>query len=368
MNIDRILRDVDASLTGRDEALRHEILDALREAFARERRRLDPALTVESERERRQHAEELRGALEAIHTSVRPEESLDEVLRQLQRVVEMDFAAVATLDPGAGFRVVAVRGGEPAALVGATLAGPQIEEAREARRPVNVADAEAEKAPLPLEGAPALRSWMVLPLLLEADVIGVLVAGRAALDTFTEDETALTRAVAFWAAAALRRGQLLGRMERYAALLEQVAGVDERVFRGDTPQALLKAVVDGACRVGNYRGGMAVLQTPRGPVVAAVSGEAFAGTEGRVAPPDLATTDTVRLAPDRMLAVAEALGTATLPAEQLYLVPFATDAGHFGCLAVLDPNGESPDDRLLEAFATRAASAWRHAALHHAED
>jgi hypothetical protein len=367
MNIDRILRDVDASLAGRDEALRHELLDKVREAFARERRRLDPALTVESERERRQHAEELRGALEAIHTSVRPDESLDEVLKQLTRVVEMDFAAVATLDPGVGFRVAAVRGAEPGGLVGATLAGPQIEEAQEARRPVNVADAEAEQAPLPLEGAPVLRSWMVLPLLLEADVIGVLVAGRVSLDTFTEDETALTRAVAFWAAAALRRGQLIGRMERYAALLEQVALVDERVFRGDSPQALLQVIVDGACRVGSYSGGMLVVQTPRGPVVGAVAGEPFAGAEGRPAPPELAATDTRRLAPERMLEVGKAVGVA-LPAEQMYLVPFATASAYVGCLAVLDPNGESPDDRLLEAFATRAATAWRHAALHHAED
>jgi len=367
MNIDRILRDVDAHLAGLAEELRHQALDAVREAFARERRRLDPALTVESERERRQHAEELRGALEAIHSSVRPEESLDEVLKQLTRVVDMDFAAVATLDPGVGFRVVAVRGAEPGGMVGATLAGPQIEEAREARRPVNVADAEADGAPLPLEGAPALRSWMVLPLLLEADVIGVLVAGRLGLDSFTEDETALTRAVAFWAAAALRRGQLLGRMERYAALLEQVALVDERVFRGDSPQVLLQVIVDGACRVGSYRGGMLVLQTPRGPVVAAVSGELLAGAEGRAAPPDLAATASRRLAPERMLAVAEAVGMR-LPAEQMYLVPFVTEQAYLGCLAVLDPNGESPDDRLLEAFATRAATAWRHAALHHAED
>jgi hypothetical protein len=156
-------------------------------------------------------------------------------------------------------------------------------------------------------------------------------------------------------------------MERYAALLEQVALVDERVFLGDSPKALLKVIVDGACRVGSYRGGMLVLKTPRGPVVGAVSGEAFAGAEGRAAPPDLAATSSRRLTPDRMLAVAEALGTA-LPAEQLYLVPLATEAAHVGCLAVLDPNGESPDDRLLEAFATRAATAWRHAALHHAED
>jgi hypothetical protein len=365
MNIDRILHDVDARLAGWDGALRHEALDAVREAFARERRRFDPALTVESERERRQHAEELRGALEAIHTSVRPEESLDEVLRQLTRVVEMDFAAVATLDPGAGFRVVTVRGAEPAGLVGGILAGPQVEEAREARRPVLVADAEAEATPLPLEGGPPLRSWMVLPLLLEADVIGVLVAGRLGALPFSEDETAVTRAVAFWAAAALRRGQLLGRLELYAALLEQVARVDEQVFRGAPLPEVQQAIVDGACRVGNYRDGVLVVETPGGPLVGAVAGERLTQALGRASPPALAATAPSRLAPERVREIAGDLG-ASLPAAALYLVPLATDEGYLGCLAVVDPNGESPDDRLVEAFASRAAVAWRHAVLHQA--
>jgi hypothetical protein len=64
-----------------------------------------------------------------------------------------------------------------------------------------------------------------------------------------------------------------------------------------------------------------------------------------------------------MLDVAEALGRE-LPAEQVYLVPLATPDGWVGCLVLLDPNGESLEDRLLEAYASRAAAVWRHAALH----
>jgi hypothetical protein len=63
-----------------------------------------------------------------------------------------------------------------------------------------------------------------------------------------------------------------------------------------------------------------------------------------------------------MLDVAEALGVE-LPAEQTYLVPMATPDAFVGCLALLDPNGESPDDRLLEAYASRTALAFRHAQL-----
>jgi hypothetical protein len=369
LNIDRLLRDVEGRLAamdgvpGLDEGLRREVMDALREAIALERRRLDPDTTVERERERRQLAEELRGALEAIHGCVRPEEALDEVLKQLGRVVHTDFALVAAAEPGGALRVAAVRGVEARGLVGELLADPRLDAAREERRAVRVADAEAEGA-LALAGAPPLRSWTALPLLLEGEVVGLLVAGRGELDAFTDDELLCAKAVAFWAAAALVRIQQLEQLRRYATLLEQAAEVDQRVFRGEGPDALSPAILDGACRIGGYRGGILVLQTPRGPVVAATSGDAFAGAFGRPAPSDLASAATRRLPAARMLDVAEALGVE-LPAEQVYLVPLATADGWVGCLALLDPNGKSPEDRLLEAYASRAAAAWRHAALHH---
>jgi hypothetical protein len=367
LNIDRLLRDVEGRLAalegavGRDEAHRREVMEALREAVARERLRLEPEATVEQERERRQHAEELRGALEAVHGSVRPEEALDEVLKQLGRVVQVDFAAVAAGEPGGGLRVAAVRGAPASGLVGVLLADPRLEAAREERRAVRVQDAEAEGA-LGLAGAPALRSFMALPLLVEGDVAGLLVAGREALDTFTDDELLRTKAVGFWAGAALRRVQQLDQLRRYATLLEQVVELGRRVFEGEGPDALSPAILEGACRIGGYRGGMLVLQTPRGPVVAATSGETLAAALGRPAPPDLASAAARRLPATRMLEVGKALGWE-LPAEQAYLVPLATTEGWVGCLVLLDPNGESPEDRLLEAYASRAAAAWRHAAL-----
>jgi hypothetical protein len=371
LNIDRLLRDVEGRLAGmesspfRDEGLRHEFMDALREAIARERRGLDPSFTVEQERERRQNAEQLRGALEAIHGSVRPDEALDEVLKQLGRVVHADFSLVAVADPGTGLRVAAVSGAEAAGLVGAVLADPRLDTAGEERRAVRVHDAEAEaEGPLALAGAPPLRSWVALPLLLEGDMVGMLVAGRQALDTFTDEDLLRAKAVAFWAAAALRRVQLQEQVRRYATLLEQIVEIDQRVFRGEGPDALSPAILEGACKVGGYRGGMLILQTPRGPVVAASSGDALAGAAGRAAPADLASAAARRLSAARMLDVAESLGME-LPAEQVYLVPLATPDGWLGCFALLDPNGESPEDRLLEAYALRAAAAWRHAALHH---
>ncbi len=363
MDIDRLLHDVEARLSGLDEGQRHEVAEAIREALALEQRRLGPSFTVETERERRRTAEELRQALEAIHRPTRLDEALEEVLTQLGRVVTLDYAAVAAREPGDAFRVLAARGAEDEPA-GAVVTDPRLDEVRESHRPVIVPDAAAAGIPRPLPGSPSLQTWAALPLVLEGDVVGLLLAGRLAPPSFTEEEILRGKAVAFWAAAGLRRGQLLEQMRRYSALLEQVVAVDQRVFDGASPDEIAQDILLGACRVGAYAGGLLVLQTPRGPVVAATAGEGFAGAAARPAPADLAVTTPRRLPAERMLEVAEALGTE-LPTEQTYLVPLATADAYVGCLVLPDPNGESPDDRLMEAYAPRAAAAWRHAALHH---
>ena len=363
MNVDRLVRDVEERLSGFEPDVRHEVTQALREALALEERHLGPTQTVETEREKRRTAEELRQALEAIHRPTRLDEALGEVLNQLGRVIAVDYAAVAAREPGDAFRVLACRGAEDEPF-GALVTNPRLDQVRETRRPVIVADAEAAEITRPLPGSPALKTWAALPLLLEGDVVGLLMAGRVDTPAFSEEEILRGKAVAFWAAAALRRGQLLEQVRRYAALLEQVVAVDQRVFDGAGPDDVAEDILQGACRVGAYGGGLLILQTPKGPVVAATSGENFAGAGSRPAPPDLAATTPRRLSAERMLEVAEALGTE-LPAEQTYLVPLATANTYVGCLVLPDPNGQTPDDRLMEAFASRAAAAWHHAALHH---
>jgi putative methionine-R-sulfoxide reductase with GAF domain len=367
VNIDRLLHDVEGQLAalpsevGRDEARRREVMNVLREAVGRERLRLDPDTTVERERERRQQAEELRAALEAVHGSARPEESLEEALKQLGRVVQVDFAAVAAAEPGGVLRVAAARGAPSADLVGTLLSDARVNGALAERRAVRVADAEAEGA-LGLDAAPALRSWVALPLLLEGDTVGVLVAGRTALDGFTDEEVLRAKAVAFWAAAALVRVQQLEQLRRFSTLLEQVVDVAQHVFEGEGAEALARRMLDGACRVGRYPGGLLAIETPGGPVVSAAAGEGLAGARGRSVPTPLLSAGMRRLASGEVSAVAEALGIAP-PADSVLLVPLATPEGSLGCFVLLDPNGESPEDRLLEAYASRVATAWRHASL-----
>src|SRR5438093_2017900 len=110
MNTDRLLREVETRLARLAEADRQEVLDAVREEIARERRRVDPELTVEAERERRVEAETFREVLEAINRQARLEDTIEEVLKQVSRVVVFDFAALALLEAGGGFRGNGERG------------------------------------------------------------------------------------------------------------------------------------------------------------------------------------------------------------------------------------------------------------------
>jgi hypothetical protein len=362
INTDRLLHEVERRLANLGEAQRQEVLDALREEIARERRRMDPPLTVESERERRVEAETLREVLEAINRQARLEDTIEEVLKQLSRIVALDYCSIALLEPDGRFRIIAARGEpESASVLGATFRDALADEIVREHRVLSLADTEAEPRFVPLPGLPPVRSWAGIPLLVEGEVIGLLRLGRERVDPFEEEELHRAKAVAFSAAANIRKAKLLEQVRRYATLLEQVVAIDQRVFEGAPPDEVARLILAGASHVGNYGGGMLIVQSPRGPVVAAAQGDGFVGTEGRLAPGDLGANVARRLKGSRLLEVAEALGT-NLPTQELYLVPLSTPYAHVGTLALLDPSGESADDQLLESYASRAAAAYLHAA------
>src|SRR5262245_27540603 len=110
MNAERLIREVEKRLLGLSESARAEVLDAMREELARERRRADPAGTVEAERTRRVEAETLREVLEAINRQARLVDTIEEVLKQLARIVVYDSCSLALLEPSGEFRILAARG------------------------------------------------------------------------------------------------------------------------------------------------------------------------------------------------------------------------------------------------------------------
>jgi hypothetical protein len=149
-------------------------------------------------------------------------------------------------------------------------------------------------------------------------------------------------------------------LRRYALLMEQAVLVSQAAFAGDGVEKVAHLLLSGARRVGSYPAGAFGVVTPAGPVIAAAFGD-FAGTEGRRAPVELVPRQVTRLAPEQLHAVSAVVGI-TPPVHELYLVPVASPTMQVGALALLDADGESADDRLMESYASRAAMAYLHAA------
>jgi hypothetical protein len=362
MDSDRLLREVERRLGHLTEADRAEVVDAVREEIARDRRRLHPSLTVETERERRVAAETIRDALEAINRQARLEGTIDEVLKQLARIVSFDCCVLALAESDDTFRILAVRGfTEPGAVVGTAMRDDLMQEIHSAHWPIAIADVEKDARFVSIAGGPQLRSWAGMPLLVEGESIGLLTLGRSHVEPFTEDELHRAKALAFSAAAAIRNARILERVRRYALLMENVVAVDQAVFEGQEPREVSRTILEGALRLGSYRAGMIVLRGQAGAYVYAALGDAFAGAEGKPAPEELESEATTRVEAAEVPRIGRMLGVS-LPALEIFLVPFAAAVTHVGTLVLLDPDGETPDDRLMESYASRTATAYLRAA------
>jgi hypothetical protein len=361
VNTDRLLREVESRLQALAEGPRAEALDAIREALARERRReQSPEAVVEVERQRRHEAETLRDILEAINRSARLEETIDEVLKQLSRIVAYDSCSLALHDGDGHFRIIAVRGfADPARIVGLSFQDLLSDDIRQGHWPVALRDVAEDARFVRIEGSEQIRSWAGIPLLVEGEVIGLLCLDRYRVEPFDEEDLHRAKAVAFSASAAIRKAQLHEQVRRYATLMERVVEVDQAVFADKPLDALAHAILDGAVRLGNYPGGLLALHDPGGPRIAAASG-AFAGSEGKAAPIQVVASESLRLPADQAAGVGESLGLS-LPPQLIFVVPLATAHAALGSLALLDPDGDTPDDRLMEAYASRAAAAYWHA-------
>jgi GAF domain-containing protein len=358
MDLERLLRDVEKQMEGRDAALVAEVQDAVREAVARQRRRLDPALTVETERERRLEAETLREVLEAVQRHGRLDETAREILKQASRLAIFDACVLALLEGDGSWRILAVRGfPEPSRAVGLRRADPLFDAVRDSELQLSVPEATADPRYQPIPGGPETGSWAGLPLRMEGLSVGLIGLGRERVEPFDDEELHRVRALAFSAAAALRHAQTLEQVRRYATLMEKVVAVDQLAFRGVPDAELAAAILEGAHAIGNYRGGLLVARTPRGARILAASGEGLEKLSGRAAPTELLVSATARLPREACEALAARLG-APLASRFLHLVPLVAETDHAATVALLDPDDETPDDRLMESYASRAAAAW----------
>lgn len=352
MNTERLLREIEKRLTHLAERDRAEVLDAVREEIGRERRRERPQATVEVERERRAEAQTLREILEAINRQASLEETIGEVLKQLARVVVSDTSSVALLDPDGLFRILASRGfADPSRIRGITYRNELSEILRRSRAPVALPDVGNDPRFTKVEGTELIRSWAGVPLLVEGDVIGLLSLDRHSVAPFDDDDLHRAKAVAFSAAAAIRKAHLLDKLRRYATLMEQMVRIDDAVFAARPPAAVARVILDGALRLGYPTG--ALLLRDGNALKVAVASEGAPLREGAVAPGALDVPGARHLdAVEARRAVGEGAP------RSLFVVPLESREDRLGALVLADPDGETPDDRLVEAYAARAAAAY----------
>jgi len=360
MNVDRLLREVEKRLGDQPESLRLEILDALREEIGRERRHYPVESSVEIERERRAEAETLREVLEAINRQARLEETIDEVLKQLRRLVVYDSCSVALVGPGEGFRIIAVRGfAEPEQMIGRRFDSLLSREMRAWPRPISVADVREDPRCADVPGTGVIRSWAGIPLLVEGEIIGMLTLDRHTVNPFDEEDVHRAKAVAFSAAAAIRKAQLHEQLKRYASLMERVVAIDHAVFTGRPAADVARVILEGALRIGSHRDGLLIIKQAGVDTVVAATGP-FAPLQGQAPPAAFIVAGATRISASQAAKLGRSLDL-TLPDYGMYVVPLMVPDAVVGSLALLDPDGETPDDRLMEAYASRAATAYLHA-------
>ena len=186
---------------------------------------LENARLYREERRRRQEAETLYRAVQALTTTLDLQEVLDRILTELRQVVPYDSASVQLLEEGV-LKIIDGRGfPDLDALLGFVI-DPRREDnpnARvlESRAPVILEDAPAayEAFRHPPHADIGIRAWMGVPLLFGDRVIGMLTLDKQEPGFYTEEHARLAMAFAAQAAIAIENARLYRRLEQQSAQL-----------------------------------------------------------------------------------------------------------------------------------------------------
>lgn len=356
MNLDRLLRDIETRLEKLPEDARKEALDPVREEVARGRRGSERSATIEGERERRKEAETLRAALEGISRQTLLDDTVEEVLRQMGRIVTTDVAWLSLIDPDGTYRVAAATGFPERNVIDKRYKDDASDEVRRTRQPLTVTDAQTDERVVPLDSETQVRSWAALPLLVEGEVIGVIGIARSRVDAFQEEDVHRAKTVAFSGAVAIRRARQHEQIQRYSAMMDWVVSVYQEAVAGDGEQKIATMIMEGAVRLG-YLGALLVSTGVGKPKVVAALGSGFEKAVGKKAPQKLDVTVPIRFEAAESKKLGKSIGLK-LDDQVLYSVPMSHGVAHVGSLVLVDTGGEGPMDAITQGYASRVAHAY----------
>lgn len=188
---------------------------------------LDGARLFQSEQSRRRVADTLREVAQTLTGVLALDEITVLILDQLRRVLPYDTASLMLRTQGDMLSIIATRGFDSTMREGVEQLTISLQDDKtmaeivETRKPIVVADAQANEYFIPVEGTEHIRGWIGAPLLIEDEVIGLLTVDSSQIAAYDEDDAQLAFALASLAAQAIRNGRLFAEVRQLAADLEQ---------------------------------------------------------------------------------------------------------------------------------------------------
>ena len=191
----------------------------------------------DAEHTRRQEAETLRQVSVAVSSTLELDKVLEAILASLSKVITYDSASVHLIQHDGELKIVAARGlPEEYAWIGRRSQQSNMwQTLADSRKPLILADAQAEPAFNKLEGTAYIRGWMGIPLIVRDEVIGYITLDSRQRDAFTQEDSVLAATFAHQAAIAVDNARLYE---------EAVTAADRRTILHRASQEIAQASRD----------------------------------------------------------------------------------------------------------------------------
>jgi PAS domain S-box-containing protein len=209
---------------------------------------IENARLYQAEREQRELAEALRQAARAMSSSLEPNEILRVILEQLKRALVFDSASVIVLREGGVLDLVAGLNFEDEQSTSRAARqllheSPILRQMARDLQPVVCADVHDLDGWIWVPGAEHVRSWMGIPLVVHARMIGALMVDHSQPGFFGESEMRIAHALAQHAAQAVENARLYDEARRRSRELDLL----NRVIAASATSPDIKVLLQTVC-------------------------------------------------------------------------------------------------------------------------
>ncbi|RMG98709.1 MAG: GAF domain-containing protein [Chloroflexi bacterium] len=209
---------------------------------------------LQAEQKRRQEAETLRQVAASLTSTLNLEQVLENVLDQLRRVISYDSASIL-LFQGNEILLSAARGlPTPETMIGRTFPAQNslIEEIRETRRPLVLADAQKDGRFQRWANTDYVRGWIGVPLIVRDEVIGVLTIDNRQPNAYSQTDAELAQAFANHAATALENARLYASEQEARLTSETLRAANQALTQTLDLESILETLLDYLAKLVPY--------------------------------------------------------------------------------------------------------------------